>query len=115
MSETSARNPARTRLIGLAMLAGSGLLGYISVYQVFEKAWAHADKISYGMKAVAITPILGILGLAFLLFPQTEGLLRGEDNKPRPLGWVMIVAALGIGIGFSFWFEQQLSALGYNT
>jgi hypothetical protein len=114
MNEAPQTNALRTRFLGLFLLLCSAVLSYTSVYTAFEKAWQHANSLSISTKAVVIIPAAAILGLLLLLFPRAQALLWNDGKKLTVYGWIFVVAFIGIGFGFEFWFEQQLRALGYR-
>jgi hypothetical protein len=114
MNETPQTSTLRTRLLGLVMVTCSAVLVYTAVYSPLEKAREHANSISISTKAVAIIPLVGILGMMLFLFPKTQSMLWNEDKKLTVLGWVVILGFLALGFVLHYYFEEQLRALGYR-
>ncbi len=104
------------RVGGLFLFLISLLLAKFCVYDPWQSAVAHAPNVSLHMKAVVISVTFCELGLGLAIFGNSFKRSLNDPNtgKPTMLGWLVVAAMLGPAFGFYFWFERQISALGYT-
>jgi len=108
----------KARIIGLAAIAGGLALGWFFGMAPLEEARAGAERVSYDIKLFIVAPMLVLMGI-FLLVGGAP-VLDSFSGPPRTrrdhlLVWPMFVAALAVGGIAWWWFDGQLSALGYNA
>ena len=105
------------RFVGAIMiLAGIGF-GYFDSYQLLNQAAHHVPTLSVDMKIAAITPVLLLFGVIFVLFPRLVLTHLGGFQSARPktiAGWALMIGATLIGFIFYFWLEAQLRSYGYK-
>lgn len=106
------------RIVGGAMILAGLAFGYFSVYQPLQSAARHVANLSVSMKSVAVTPLLLVGGIVFLLFPQfTLKHLGGfQSSTPKtPVGWAFLVTIILMGFGFWFFVQGILRSQGYSV
>lgn len=111
-------NPLKSRLIGLLALIGGGLIGWFSILKPLQDAENGAPSISTTMKGAVFAPILVMYGISALIFGDMfDAFLytqNGDKKQLTPLGWVVTLIGVGIGIGVYFWMDSRFKALGYG-
>lgn len=108
----------RSRLIGIVMIAFGAALGWYFGLKPLEEARAGAQEVSYSLKLFIAAP-LAIVGGLFLLIGGTA---VGEAFSGPPQGtrqhlivWSAFAIAIVAGGCAWWWFDAQLSALGYRV
>jgi hypothetical protein len=109
---------APARLIGAFFFCGSLLLGKFVVWDVIQAAQNHADSIEISTKGTVVTAVGILIGIYYLVFGEVgKRLISKEDNggKMPALGWVVILAIVGLGFGANYLVRMQLQQLGYGV
>ena len=105
------------RKVGAIFLA-LGLLGmYLAIFEPIRMALQGAPSINTYLGGMVITPVLTILGGAYLFFPKfVERYLgfRGQraTDDTSVLAAVFFIVAFSIGIGLAIFRDQLTSTLG---
>ncbi len=111
---------------GLALLVLTPLISKWSIFDVLEKARAHAPEVSWSEKAPFVVPLGLFGGVAALVIAAMPSLWVGfQPNRMRrfadlaPMQKVLAVggALMMVGAGFALraWFVGELQALGYDV
>lgn len=103
------------RAAGVGLFALGALLAYWAVYEPLHLAQTGAAEISYRMKGVFAVPIGFVLGVAYLAGGEKADTLLRQPGGQRPTvwGWVVTVCALALGGLLYWWFNLQLTGMGY--
>lgn len=104
----------KTRLAGLALLAGGALFGWMFIWSPYRAAVAGAPEIHYSTKAFVLVPMCLIFGIVMLTIGTRYAYRDAEKQQLTPLGWVLF-AAIVILTGVTWWWlETRFTALGYH-
>lgn len=106
----------KARLLGAAIIAAGSGIAWLAMIRPLQQAHAGAASVTMSIKAFLVAPMLLCAGLVLLL----GGAVVMNAFRTPPSGrqqhlivWGTAVATLLSGaIGF-WWFQQQLSILGY--
>ena len=101
------------KVIGVCMVLGSVVLGYLSIVLPLQEAAQHEESISVSMKGVAFVPALFAIGLV-LVFTGDKPSPLGTRRKPTVLGWIFCISIAVIGILLYEWVKGRLRAQGYS-
>lgn len=113
---TCAKNP---QVAGAILLVAGGALAKFFVFDVLAKLREHAESsVSVHSALIFLPVILAEIGLIYL-FGGRKGVLfmankTGEGRQLRPAQTVVGLIMAATGLGFYFWFQNELSALGYR-
>lgn len=105
-----------SRGAGVLLIAVGCILAYWAVYEPLELARTGAAEISYRMKGVFVVPFGFLFGLAYLIGgAKADTLLRVQDGGQRltKWGWGLAIVSVALGGLVYWWFDNQLTALGY--
>jgi hypothetical protein len=103
----------KERVIGLVMLLGGAVLGYLCIYQPLEAAWSGAPKVSVSLKGAILAPI-GLVGLLYLVLGPRATAVMGTREKPTPAAYIIVAGAALLGLGIYLWLRSTLQAHGYD-
>jgi hypothetical protein len=109
---------APARLVGALFLCGSLVLGKFVVWDVIQAAQNHADSIEISTKGVVVTAVGILFGIYYLVFGELgKRLISKESNggKIPAVGWVVILAIVGLGFLANYLIRMQLQQLGYGV
>jgi hypothetical protein len=101
------------KVIGVCMVLGSMVLGYLSIVLPLQQAAQHEEEISVSMKGVGFVPALLGIGLV-LIFTGDKPSPLGTRRKPTVLGWIVVISIAVIGILLYEWVKSRLRANGYR-
>lgn len=112
----AAKHPRRA---GLLILAFSSLITKFFIIDEYQRIKdTHPDNISIHPELIIVAYVLGIVGLSYLIWGRKAvlflGKKRNERGQFRPLQMLLAFLLVGMGIGLYFWFQNQLSLLGYT-
>ena len=102
------------RGIGIFMVIGSGVLGYLSMVAPLQAAARHEDDVSISMKGVVFVPALFAIGLFLIFTGDRPSQILGTREKPSVLAWIVCIGVGGIGILLYEWLKSRLRAYGYD-
>ncbi len=107
----------RGRLVGLFFLAAGAAIAWFGALGPLEEARAGATEIRVGVTSFIFAPMALVTGV--LLIIGGNWMLEQIDGPPQsPLQWAITVSLLAVlavtGLGGYFWFEGQMTALGFN-
>lgn len=103
------------RAAGVGFIALAALAAYWAIYEPMELAKHGAAEVSYRMKGVLVVPMALVLGLAYVAGGEKADTLLRQPGGQRPTKWGIVLAVAGVGLGglLYWWFENQLTAMGY--
>jgi hypothetical protein len=115
----------KARLCGAGLLACGLLLLKIGVVDVLDVARSGSASVTTYTKAVIIVPTFVLVGLVLLVIgapseprPGSWALHfvtgHGPQSRLKPLGYVIVVVLIGLGLGLYQWVQSELAALGYE-
>lgn len=104
-----------SRGAGLLMIVVGCLLAYWSIYEPMQLAQSGAAEVSYRMKGVLAVPLGFIFGLAYLGGgARFDSLVRQPGGQRlTKWGWGVSIVSLALGGLLYWWFDNQLTAMGY--
>jgi hypothetical protein len=103
----------KERVIGVVLLLGGILLGYLCVYQPLESARHGAPTVSTSLKGAILAP-MGLIGVMYLVLGQRVNNFMGTREKPTTAAYIIGVAAVLLGIGLYLWLRSTLQDYGYD-
>ncbi|MDP1736175.1 MAG: hypothetical protein Q8L23_01910 [Caulobacter sp.] len=103
------------RAAGVGLIGLGCLLAYWAVYEPLQMAQTGVSEISYRMKGVFAVPIGFVLGIAYVAGgAKADALLRQPGGqRPTMWGYVLTIGAVALGALLYWWFNQQLTGMGY--
>jgi hypothetical protein len=112
-----ARKDSTARIIGALQVLMAVLLGYVCAYWTYWQATQHVEKIHYIEEAIVAPLLLGIMGMAFLVFGS-----RVQRIVPMDYNWRSYSRAQWVFIGFMIvvtivtinGYPKLLERLGYT-
>jgi hypothetical protein len=113
-AQPPAKKRSSERGIGIFMVIGSGVLGYLAVVLPLQEAARHEEEISVTMKAVAFVPALFGVGLMLIFSGNKSGQIFGTRERPSPLGIIVCVVMAVVGILMYEWLKSRLRGYGYD-
>src|SRR5688500_9853792 len=87
------------RAIGAFLVLAGGGAGYYSVVRPLQEAAQNAPSVSLSEKFIFITPVLLLVGLAYLLAPKffLEHLGGYQSRSPKTVvGWVFLAFTIAV-------------------
>lgn len=103
------------RVGGLLSTVIALVLGKFTIWDVWQSAHAGADSITLHMKGVVMSIVLLEFGILGMIFGDAQRImLNPATGKLSVLGWLITIAILIPGFAGYWWFEKQLSGLGYQ-
>lgn len=104
----------KTRLAGLAFLAGGALFGWMFIWSPYQDALNGAPEVHYSTKAFLLVPACFVFGVVMLTIGTRYAYRNAEKKQLTPLGWALFgLIVLLTGLSW-WWLESQFSALGYR-
>lgn len=104
----------KTRLGGLAFIAGGLLFGWMFIWSPYQDALSGAPEVRYHTKAFLLVPAALVIGAVMLTIGGKYQYRNAEKQQLTPLGWaIFALIAVLTGLGW-WWLESQFSALGYR-
>ncbi len=106
----------RVRAGGAVGVAAALGVGWWFVRKPWGEAVAGADEITYFPKALFLVALGLVLGPVALIggAPLWSLVTTPDRRKLRPLGTVLVVVVVAIGVGGFLWFEGVMADLGYD-
>lgn len=108
----------RARLLGLALIAGGIGLAWFFGFEPLQEAQAGAAQVSYSMKMFIVAPMAIVFGLFLLVGgAQVADVVTQPPRTKRQhmIVWPLFAVALAAGGLAWWWFDAQLSGLGYSV
>lgn len=105
------------RLGGLILLAISGYLAKLCIYDPWQLARAGSSSVYLHEKGVTLSVAFALLSLSLVLFGsviQGPLIVHPETRKLSPLGYVFSLGILAAGLIFDWWFKSKLGEMGYS-
>jgi len=102
------------RGLGIFMVVGSGVLGYLAVVLPLQEASRHEEEISITMKAVVFVPALFGVGLMLVFSGDKSSAVFGTRERPSPLAIILCVVMAVVGILMYVWLKSRLRGYGYE-
>lgn len=103
-----------TRVVGVfALLIGLGLAWW-QILGPLQAAQRGEPNISYTPKAQFLA-LICLIGSLPMLILGNKMQLNQNQRKLDWKGWVLIIACVGIGIGFDQWLKGEFARLGYSN
>jgi len=112
--DNAQKKQSSEKVVGVCMVLGSGVLGYLSIVLPLQEAVQHEEEISISMKGVAFVPALLVIGLFLVFNGDKPNSLLGTRRKPTVLGWITCISVAAIGILLYQWLKSRLRAYGYQ-
>jgi hypothetical protein len=103
------------RGIGVLALVGCGVLTYLSIISPLVAASRHEESVTLSLNGAIVAPVLLAIGLINVLMGDRASKILGRRQKPSALGWVIYIAAFGIGILLYQWLKSRLREYGYGV
>jgi len=103
-----------------AVFLSSGLLGmYFALFHPIRMALHGAPSINTYLGGMVITPVVAILGAAYIFFPKFVERYLGFPGQEATdatsvKGAVFLIIAFSIAIGLTIWAQIFLHRLGYD-
>jgi hypothetical protein len=104
----------KTRLAGLAFLAGGALFGWMFIWSPYQDALSGEPEIHYSTKAFVIVPMCLVFGLVLATIGTRYAYRNPEKKQLTPLGWALFGVMILLTGGIWWWLETRFAALGYR-
>ena len=112
--DAPAKKRSSERLVGIFMVLGSLVLGYLSILLPLEAASRHEEDVSISMKGVVFVPALLGIGLFLMFTGDKPNQLLGTRHKPTVVGWIFCIGIAVLGIVLYEWLKSTLRSYGYG-
>lgn len=103
------------RFAGAALFAIGIALAWWSVGEATMAAHSGSAEVGYRFKSVVIAPVLGLVGLVYLVGgARGDTLMRASQTGRLTLrGWIVAGVGLALGAALLVWFKSHMASLGY--
>ena len=105
--------------IGLLVLAGVALMGYLEVWEPLEKMRRHETGVRYSLKILLFLPLfaavgVGLLGMGLVIpWLKDRSPTHGSSGKKKWLGILLLVVMMAPGWFLFSWFQDEAAKAGY--
>jgi hypothetical protein len=103
------------RAAGLGLIALGCLITYWAIWEPMQAARSGAAEVTYELRGLFLVPWGFVFGLMYIFGGARADTLLRTDGQLRftKWGWIISIASAALGGLVFWWFNSQLSAMGY--